>query len=214
MHTRSSNSKLVEPYLKPVCTLNRRPSSIEMGESIRHEGYKRPGTTKSCLPTILDINNFHHFLDILENYNPIDDEPMWAADCVIAPTLGSTITIPETANELAIKETPNEAIRLMMFPLSLTGEEKTWLDELNEGTIKMWDKLSPAVDLVVLVCQLNINLKLDNQLIDPTRQHITYEWDEEDVLSDDNEMVEVKVLMALSDDENVVVGKESARNDE
>ncbi|GJW99935.1 hypothetical protein Tco_0183849 [Tanacetum coccineum] len=40
-----------------------------------------------------------------------------------------------------------------------------------------------------------------------------YEWDEEEVSSDDNEMVEVKVLMALSDEENVV-GKESARNGE
>ncbi|GJS82819.1 reverse transcriptase domain-containing protein [Tanacetum coccineum] len=29
----------------------------------------------------------------------------------------------------------------MMFPLSLTGEAKPWLDELNEGTIKMWDEL-------------------------------------------------------------------------
>ncbi|GJT76895.1 retrovirus-related pol polyprotein from transposon TNT 1-94 [Tanacetum coccineum] len=41
-----------------------------------------------------------------------------------------------------------------------------------------------------------------------------YEWDKEDVSSDDNEMTEVKVLMALADDENVVVGKESARNGE
>ncbi|GJX73755.1 hypothetical protein Tco_0312350 [Tanacetum coccineum] len=41
-----------------------------------------------------------------------------------------------------------------------------------------------------------------------------YEWDEEEVSSDDNEMVEVKVLMALSEEENVVVGKESARNGE
>ncbi|GJZ17787.1 hypothetical protein Tco_0553910 [Tanacetum coccineum] len=41
-----------------------------------------------------------------------------------------------------------------------------------------------------------------------------YEWDEEEVSSDDNEMVEVNVLMALADDENGVVGKESARNDE
>ncbi|GJT90337.1 hypothetical protein Tco_1079182 [Tanacetum coccineum] len=41
-----------------------------------------------------------------------------------------------------------------------------------------------------------------------------YDWDKEDVLSDDNEMVEVKVLMALADDKNVVVGKESARNSE
>ncbi|GKE08672.1 retrovirus-related pol polyprotein from transposon TNT 1-94 [Tanacetum coccineum] len=41
-----------------------------------------------------------------------------------------------------------------------------------------------------------------------------YEWDEDDMSLDDNEMVEVKVLMALADDENVVVGKERARNDE
>ncbi|GJV83788.1 reverse transcriptase domain-containing protein [Tanacetum coccineum] len=34
------------------------------------------------------------------------------------------------------RDTENEAIRLMMFPLSLSGEAKTWLDELNEGTIK------------------------------------------------------------------------------
>ncbi|GJS51045.1 hypothetical protein Tco_0624407 [Tanacetum coccineum] len=38
--------------------------------------------------------------------------------------------------------------------------------------------------------------------------------DEEDVSSNDNEMVEVKVLMALADDENTVVGKESVKNDE
>ncbi|GKE09497.1 hypothetical protein Tco_1413048 [Tanacetum coccineum] len=39
-----------------------------------------------------------------------------------------------------------------------------------------------------------------------------YEWDEKDVSSDDNDMTEVKVLMALADDENVVVSIESARN--
>ncbi|GJV43238.1 reverse transcriptase domain-containing protein [Tanacetum coccineum] len=89
----------------------------------------------------------------------MDDEPMWAADRVVAPTPDSAITIPETANEFAIKgnhltlvkgnqfdgrtktnphkhiheflgicdmfkyrDTKNEAVRLMMFPLSLTGE--------------------------------------------------------------------------------------------
>ncbi|GJZ19891.1 hypothetical protein Tco_0556481 [Tanacetum coccineum] len=41
-----------------------------------------------------------------------------------------------------------------------------------------------------------------------------YEWDEKNVSSYDNEMIEVKVLMALDDDENVVVGKESAKNGE
>ncbi|GKE97587.1 hypothetical protein Tco_0020938 [Tanacetum coccineum] len=35
----------------------------------------------------------------------MDDEPMWAADRVIALTLDSAITIPETATEFAIKET-------------------------------------------------------------------------------------------------------------
>nr|GFB12957.1 hypothetical protein [Tanacetum cinerariifolium]GFB24769.1 hypothetical protein [Tanacetum cinerariifolium] len=41
-----------------------------------------------------------------------------------------------------------------------------------------------------------------------------YECDEEDVSLDDNEMTEVRVLMALADDKNVAVGKESAKNDE
>ncbi|GKE23908.1 hypothetical protein Tco_1435420 [Tanacetum coccineum] len=104
---------------------------------------------------------------------PEHDEPMWAADRVVAPILGSAIIIPETANEFAIKgnhltlvkgnqfdgriktdphkhinkflricdvfkyrDTENEAVRLMMFHLSLTKEAKTWLDELNEGTIE------------------------------------------------------------------------------
>ncbi|GJS38535.1 hypothetical protein Tco_0563578 [Tanacetum coccineum] len=34
------------------------------------------------------------------------------------------------------RDTKNEVVRLMMFPLSLTGEAKTWLDEVNEGTIE------------------------------------------------------------------------------
>ncbi|GJY69999.1 hypothetical protein Tco_0472981 [Tanacetum coccineum] len=33
----------------------------------------------------------------------MDDDPMWAADHVVAPTLGSAITIPETTNEFTIK---------------------------------------------------------------------------------------------------------------
>ncbi|GKB88485.1 hypothetical protein Tco_0960757 [Tanacetum coccineum] len=148
MHTRASNSELVEPLPEPE---------------------------------LLNINYFSHFLDILQNYDIMDDEPMWAADHVVAPTPGSAITIPETANEFAIKgnhlnlikgtqfdgrtktdphkhiheflgicdmfkyrDTENEAVRLMMFPLSLTREAKTWLDELNEGTIETWDELRTA----------------------------------------------------------------------
>nr|GFA61995.1 reverse transcriptase domain-containing protein [Tanacetum cinerariifolium] len=99
----------------------------------------------------------------------MDDEPMWAADRVVALIPGFAITILETANEFAINgnhltlvkgnkfdgriktdphkhiheflricdmfkyiDAENEVVRLMMFPLSLTGEAKTWLDELNE----------------------------------------------------------------------------------
>ncbi|GJV39394.1 reverse transcriptase domain-containing protein [Tanacetum coccineum] len=53
-------------------------------------------------PHVLDINYFRHFLNLLENFNPMDDEPMWAADRVVAPTLGPVITIPETANDFVI----------------------------------------------------------------------------------------------------------------
>ncbi|GJV21647.1 reverse transcriptase domain-containing protein [Tanacetum coccineum] len=74
----------------------------------------------------------------------MDDEPMWVADRVVASTPDFAITILETANEFAIKDTENEVVCLMMFPLSLTGEAKTWLDELNEGTIETWDGLRTA----------------------------------------------------------------------
>ncbi|GJY78757.1 hypothetical protein Tco_0484558 [Tanacetum coccineum] len=52
---------------------------------------------------ILNFNYYHHLLNILENYNPMDDEPMWAADRVVAPTPSSAITILETVNKFAIK---------------------------------------------------------------------------------------------------------------
>ncbi|GJU83193.1 reverse transcriptase domain-containing protein [Tanacetum coccineum] len=85
----------------------------------------------------------------------MDDEPMWAANRFVTPTPSSAITILETANEFSIKDhrflgicdmfkyrdTENEVVRLIMFPLSLTGEAKTWLNELNERTIKTWDEL-------------------------------------------------------------------------
>nr|GEV38641.1 hypothetical protein [Tanacetum cinerariifolium] len=68
------------------------------------------------------------FLVIMKNskkgYTPImekpdyrklqDDEPMWAADRVVAPTLGFAITIPETANEFAIKGRSNSNTNKIM----------------------------------------------------------------------------------------------------
>ncbi|GJX98742.1 reverse transcriptase domain-containing protein [Tanacetum coccineum] len=180
MHTRASNSELVEPLPEPERTLNRRLRRRNRRVPFNQRN-NPPQNPRIVYPPILDINHFRHFLVILENLYPMDDEPMWAADRVVAPTPGSAITIPETANEFAIKgnhltlvkgnqfdgrtktdphkhiheflgicdmfkyrDTENEAVRLMMFPLSLTGEAKTWLDELNEGTIETWDELRTA----------------------------------------------------------------------
>ncbi|GJT56180.1 hypothetical protein Tco_0991234, partial [Tanacetum coccineum] len=42
----------------------------------------------------------------------------------------------------------------------------------------------------------------------------TYDWDKEEVSFDDNKVIEVKALMALTDEERVFVGKESANNGE
>nr|GEU72986.1 reverse transcriptase domain-containing protein [Tanacetum cinerariifolium] len=102
MHIRASNSDLVEPLPEPECTLNRR----------RHRQNRRvpydqrnnpPQHPRIFYPLILNINHFRHFLVTLENLYPIDGEPMWATDRVVASTFGSTITISETANEFAIK---------------------------------------------------------------------------------------------------------------
>ncbi|GJV30852.1 reverse transcriptase domain-containing protein [Tanacetum coccineum] len=188
MHTRASNSELFELLHEPERTLNRRLHRQNRRIPFNQRN-NPPKNLTIVYPPILDINYFRHFLITLQNLYPMDDEPMWAAERVVATTHGSAITIPETANEFAIKgnhltlikgnhltlikgnqfdgrtktdphkhiheflricdmfkykDTKNEAVCLMMFPLSLTGEAKTWLDELKEGTIKTWDELRTA----------------------------------------------------------------------
>ncbi|GJT68575.1 hypothetical protein Tco_1020055 [Tanacetum coccineum] len=56
------------------------------------------------------------------------DEPMWAADHVVAPTPGFTITIPETANEFAIKA---------LFD-RLLGEIRAFSQHENESLTDAW----------------------------------------------------------------------------
>ncbi|GKC77927.1 hypothetical protein Tco_1128701 [Tanacetum coccineum] len=102
MHTRASNSELVEPLPEPERTLNRR-----LRRRNRRVPYDQrnnpPQHPRIVYPPVLNINYFRHFLVILKNLYPMDDKPMWAADQVVAPTLGSEITIPETVNEFSIK---------------------------------------------------------------------------------------------------------------
>nr|GEW72890.1 reverse transcriptase domain-containing protein [Tanacetum cinerariifolium] len=194
MHTRASDSELVKPLLEPERTLNRRLCRRNRRVPFEQRN-ESPAQPKVVYALILDINYFCHFLDILENYNPMDNEPMCAADRVVAPTPGFAITISETVNEFTIKgnhltlvkgnqfdgrfktslhkhihkflgicdkfkyiDIENEVVRLGMFPLPLTGEAKTWLDELNEETIKTIaknmlvevDKFTFLVDFFIL----------------------------------------------------------------
>ncbi|GJT32805.1 hypothetical protein Tco_0923224 [Tanacetum coccineum] len=127
MDTRASNSELVEPLPEPERTLNRR-----LRRRNRRVPYDQrtnpPQYPRIVYPPILDINHFCHFLDILLNYNPMDDEPMWAADHVVALTLGSAITIPETVNEFAIKA---------LFD-RLLGEIRAFSQHENESLTDAW----------------------------------------------------------------------------
>ncbi|GKC21036.1 hypothetical protein Tco_1023186 [Tanacetum coccineum] len=93
MHIRASNSELVEPLSKPERTLNSRLRRRNRSVLFERRD-ERPGQPRIVYLPILDINYFCHFLNILENYNPMDDEPMSAADRVVAPTPHSAITIP------------------------------------------------------------------------------------------------------------------------
>ncbi|GJV70371.1 hypothetical protein Tco_1490366 [Tanacetum coccineum] len=102
MHTPASNSELVEPLPEPERTLNQRLHRQNRRVPLDQRN-NPPQHPRVVYPPILDINYFCHFLVTLKNLNPMDDEPMWAADRVVAPTPGSVITIPETANEFAIK---------------------------------------------------------------------------------------------------------------
>nr|GEZ09716.1 hypothetical protein [Tanacetum cinerariifolium] len=180
MHTRASKSELIEPLPEPKRTLNRRLP--RRNRRVPFDQRNNPPQHPIVVyPPILDINYFRHFLVTFKNLNPMDDEPMWAANRVVTLTLGSAITIPKTANEFSIKgnhltlikgnqfdgrtktnphkhiheffriydmfkykDTENKAVCLMVFPLSLIEEAKTWLDELNKGTIKTWDELRTA----------------------------------------------------------------------
>ncbi|GKC15251.1 reverse transcriptase domain-containing protein [Tanacetum coccineum] len=100
MHTRASNSELVEHLEEPERTLN---LHVPMA-------------------------------------NPDDDEPMWAADRVVAPTLSLKITIPATANEFAIKEDHSTLIKGNQFD--------AFVDEGNSNSDT--DKIMARMDAMTM----------------------------------------------------------------
>ncbi|GJY77341.1 hypothetical protein Tco_0482457 [Tanacetum coccineum] len=136
MHTRASNSELVEPLSEPEITLNHRLRRRNKRVSFERRN-ERPEHTRVIYPPVLDINHFHHFLKLLENHNLMDDDPMWTADRVVAPTPGPAITIPKTANEFAIKGNHLTLVKENQFDGSSNSDTDKIMAIMDAMTMKM-----------------------------------------------------------------------------
>ncbi|GJZ10505.1 reverse transcriptase domain-containing protein [Tanacetum coccineum] len=82
-----------------------------------------------------------------------DDQPMWSSTRIVVPTPRPAIVQLSISNNFHIKEINNlfqygenqeEAVMLRTFPFLLSGEAKTWLNELNNGIITSWNELREA----------------------------------------------------------------------
>ncbi|GKB41691.1 reverse transcriptase domain-containing protein [Tanacetum coccineum] len=118
MHTRASNSELIEPLPEPERTLNQRlrRRNRRVLYDQRNNPPQHPIIVYPLIPNIKET--IHHR--------------------VVASTPGSAITIPKTANEFSIKCNHLTLVKGNQF------DAKIWLDELNEGTIETWDELRTA----------------------------------------------------------------------
>ncbi|GJX47245.1 reverse transcriptase domain-containing protein [Tanacetum coccineum] len=91
----------------------------------------------------------------------MDDEPMWAADCVVALTRGSAITIPETTNEFAIK-----AYQLLedKVLLKLDWDENQNTKSSLKKTVAFTDGSSSNSDTDKIMARMDaMTLKMDAQ---------------------------------------------------
>nr|GEW98773.1 reverse transcriptase domain-containing protein [Tanacetum cinerariifolium] len=79
----------------------------------------------------------------------MDDEPMWAIDRFVALTLGSAITIPETANEIATK------VGKFTFPFDFVILE---MEEDSKVPLIFGRPFLHTVDAVIRVKQKQLNL--------------------------------------------------------
>ncbi|GJU57062.1 hypothetical protein Tco_1234828 [Tanacetum coccineum] len=103
----------------------------------------------------------------------MDDEPMWAADRVVASTPGSAITIPETVNEFAIKaggiflyKTPNQAYQLLedkvLLKLDWVKNQKT--KPSLKKTVAFADEGSSNSDTDKIMARMDVmTMKMDAQ---------------------------------------------------
>ncbi|GKC74706.1 hypothetical protein Tco_1120589 [Tanacetum coccineum] len=177
MHTRASNSELVEPLLEPERTQNQRRRQRNR-RVLFNQRNNPPQNPRIVYLPILDIKHFRHFIVILENLYPMDDEPMWAVDHVVAPTLGFAITIPETANEFSIKvlnaaaggiflyKIPNQAYQLLedKVLLKLDWAKNQNIKSSLKKTIAFAKEGSSNYDIDKIMARMDtMTLKMDAQ---------------------------------------------------
>nr|GEU94973.1 DNA-directed DNA polymerase [Tanacetum cinerariifolium] len=121
-YVRTHYNLLVFPSsLVVICSLH------DVVVHLRYSPEKR-GSLCLLLRPYAKVFVFQLCLPIHVLYVWVDNEPMWAADRVVAPTLGSAITIPETANEFAIKALFDRLLR----------EIRAFSQRENESLTAVW----------------------------------------------------------------------------
>ncbi|GKD71194.1 reverse transcriptase domain-containing protein [Tanacetum coccineum] len=91
----------------------------------------------------------------------MDDEPMWAADHVVAPIPGSAITILETANEFAIKaENMVVEVGKFIFPADFVILK---MEEDSKVPLILGRPFLYTVDAVIRVKQKQLNLRVGTE---------------------------------------------------
>ncbi|GJU09274.1 hypothetical protein Tco_1125704 [Tanacetum coccineum] len=164
MHTHASNYELVEPLPEPERTLNRR--LCRRNRRVPYDQRNNPPEhPRIVYPSILNINYFRHFLDILQNYDPMDDEPMWAADHVVAPTLGYIVLNANTGRFFLYK-TPNQAYQLLedkvLLKLDWAKNQKT--KSSLKKTVAFADEGSMNPDTDKIMARIDaMTIKMDAQ---------------------------------------------------
>ncbi|GKA23088.1 hypothetical protein Tco_0709050 [Tanacetum coccineum] len=180
MHTRASNSELVEPLLKPERTLNRRLHRRNRRVPFEQRN-NPPQKPRVVYAPILDINYFRHFLVTLQNLNPMNDEPMWVADHVVAPTPGFAITISETINEFAIKGNAQKLPCIDVIDEILEEDFDALLDEGSEilhfieGTILKETLFAEFDEFMAMTTDENSESESDTE--EPLFEKITFNTD-------------------------------------
>ena len=104
MVTRSSNEELASPLPEPERTINQRRRRNKRVPISQKD--LRPETPKEIVPSVDNLSLYRFFINFIHLHDPMDEtdnEPMWANERTVAPTPGPAITLPETANEFAIK---------------------------------------------------------------------------------------------------------------